>query len=43
FFTLIAFYTHKGCKSNNFSFSLAAFLQPLRNTVRTLIGHSLSQ
>ncbi|CAI9559347.1 unnamed protein product, partial [Staurois parvus] len=32
---------HKGCKSNHFS-SLAAFLQPLRNTVRAVIGHSLS-
>ncbi|CAI9578177.1 unnamed protein product, partial [Staurois parvus] len=29
------FYTHKGCKSNNFSFSLTAFLQPLRNTLVT--------
>ncbi|CAI9541017.1 unnamed protein product, partial [Staurois parvus] len=28
--------------SNHFSFSLAAFLQPLRNTVRAVIGHSLS-
>ncbi|CAI9594027.1 unnamed protein product, partial [Staurois parvus] len=36
------FYTHKGCKSNHFSFSLAAFLQLLRNTVRAVIGHSLS-
>ncbi|CAI9554234.1 unnamed protein product, partial [Staurois parvus] len=27
--------------SNNFSFSLAAFLQPLRNTVRAVICHSL--
>ncbi|CAI9585411.1 unnamed protein product [Staurois parvus] len=26
------FYSHKGCKSNHFSFSLVAFLQPLRTT-----------
>ncbi|CAI9546023.1 unnamed protein product, partial [Staurois parvus] len=32
FFYTYCFYTHIGCKSNNFS-SLAAFLQPLRNTV----------
>ncbi|CAI9608276.1 unnamed protein product, partial [Staurois parvus] len=36
------FYTHKSRKSNNLYFSLAAFLQPLRNTVRAVIGHSLS-
>ncbi|CAI9532677.1 unnamed protein product, partial [Staurois parvus] len=36
------FYTYKGCKSNHFSFSLVAFLQQLRNTARTVIGHSLS-
>ncbi|CAI9601763.1 unnamed protein product, partial [Staurois parvus] len=42
FFYTDCFYTHKGCKSNNCSFSLAAFLQPLRNTVRAVIGHSLS-
>ncbi|CAI9598147.1 unnamed protein product, partial [Staurois parvus] len=42
FFYIDCFYTHKGCKSNHFSFSLAAFLQPLRNTVRAVIGHSLS-
>ncbi|CAI9618995.1 unnamed protein product, partial [Staurois parvus] len=42
FFYTDCFYIHKGCKSNDFSFSLAAFLQPLRNTVRAVIGHSLS-
>ncbi|CAI9584290.1 unnamed protein product, partial [Staurois parvus] len=30
FFYTDCFFTHKGCKSNHFSFSLAAFLQPLR-------------
>ncbi|CAI9555617.1 unnamed protein product, partial [Staurois parvus] len=37
FFYTNCFYTHKGCKSNHFSFSLAAFLQPLRNTVRAVL------
>ncbi|CAI9595290.1 unnamed protein product, partial [Staurois parvus] len=32
FFYTDCFYTHEGCKSNHFS-SLAAFLQPLRNTL----------
>ncbi|CAI9564717.1 unnamed protein product, partial [Staurois parvus] len=42
FFYTNCFNTHKGCKNNNFSFSLVAFLQPLRNTLRAVIGHSLS-
>ncbi|CAI9600337.1 unnamed protein product, partial [Staurois parvus] len=40
------FYTHKGCKSNHFiSFSLAAFLQPLKKYCVSCdwVIHSLSQ
>ncbi|CAI9608524.1 unnamed protein product, partial [Staurois parvus] len=32
FFYTDCFYTHIGCKSNHFSFSLCAFLHSLRST-----------
>ncbi|CAI9598800.1 unnamed protein product, partial [Staurois parvus] len=41
FFYTDCFYTHKGCKCNHHFSSLAAFLQPLRNTVRALICHMI--